>query len=128
MTQRGNKRIFIVDIDGTICEHIPNEAGAKAMREAKPFADSIATINKLYDQGHYICFFTARTDRHRAATEDWLKEHHVKYNQLILNKPRKLPPYTEYHYIDDAHVRATTFKGKFTDFVKKKVEVEVFDE
>ena len=110
-------KIFIIDIDGTICENIPNELGAERMRHAKPFNDSIKAINNLYDAGNYICFFTARTD-----------EHAVKYHQLILNKPRKLPPYVEYHFIDDAHVKATTFKGKFSNFVKKNVEVEVFEE
>jgi uncharacterized HAD superfamily protein len=121
-------KIFIIDIDGTICENVPNELGAERMRHAKPFNDSIAAINRLYDEGNYICFFTARTDEHEEATRDWLKKHHVSYHQLILNKPRKLPPYVGYHFIDDAHVRATTFKGKFSNFVKKSVDIEVFEE
>jgi len=74
------------------------------------------------------CFFTARTDEHREVTEEWLKKHGVKYHRLILNKPRKLPPYTGYHFIDDAHVKATTYKGKFTHFVRKNVEIDVFEE
>ncbi len=98
------------------------------MRKAKPFEDSVRMVNKLYDEGHYICFFTARTDEHRAATEDWLKHHKVRYHQIIFNKPRKVEPYSGYHFIDDAHVRATTFKGKFTGFVKKSVEIETFEE
>src|ERR1700730_6618082 len=49
-------KIFIIDIDGTICENIPNELGAEKMRHAKPFNDSIKAINTLYDQGNYICF------------------------------------------------------------------------
>ena len=121
-------KIFIIDIDGTICENIPNELGAEKMRHAKPYKDSIDAINTLYDEGNYICFFTARTDEHGEATTDWLKKHGVKYHRLILNKPRKLPPFTEYHFIDDAHVKATTFKGKFSNFVKKNVEVEVFED
>jgi uncharacterized HAD superfamily protein len=121
-------KIFIIDIDGTICEHISNEEGIRKMREAKPYKEVIAAINKLYDEGNFICFFTARTDAHEKVTREWLKAHGVKYHQLILNKPRKIPPYTEYHFIDDAHVKATTFKGKFTNFVKKKVEIEVFEE
>ncbi len=121
-------KIFIIDIDGTICEHVRNEEGIERMRNAQPFHDPIKTINKLYDEGHYICFFTARTDEHKEVTEEWLKEHCVKHHQLIFNKPRKLPPFTEYHFIDDAHVKATTFKGKFGNFVKKKVEIEVFED
>ena len=121
-------KIFIVDVDGTVCEHIRNEEGPARMAAAKPFPESITAVNKLFNEGHYICFFTARTDEHKEATENWLKEHGVKFHQIIYNKPRKLPPYTEYHFIDDAHVRATTFRGKFTNFVKKKAEIEVFDE
>jgi uncharacterized HAD superfamily protein len=121
-------KIFIIDVDGTICENIPNELGPERMRHAKPYNDSISAINSLHDAGHYICFFTARTDEHKEATEDWLKKHGVKYHRLILNKPRKLPPFTEYHFIDDTRVKATTYKGKFTNLVKKNVEIEVFEE
>ena len=120
-------KIFVIDIDGTICENIRNEEGVGRMAEAKPYMDSIKRINALYDEGHYVCFFTARTDEHKQVTEDWLKKHNVKYHQVLYNKPRKIGKYDQYHFIDDASVRATTFKGKFTSFTKKKVEIEVFD-
>ncbi len=122
------KRIFIIDIDGTVCEQVSNEEGEERMREAEPFKDSIEMINRLYREGHYICFFTARTDRHGKVTKAWLKRHGVKHHQIIFNKPRKLDPFTEYHFIDDAKVRATTFRGKFTPFVKKTVEIEAFED
>ncbi|MFP3190864.1 MAG: phosphoheptose isomerase [Thermoproteota archaeon] len=121
-------KIFIIDIDGTICENIRNEEGIERMRNAKPYWDSIKKINELYDQGHYICFFTARTDEHKEVTIEWLKRHGVKYHQIIFNKPRKVDPYDEYHYIDDVHVRATTYKGKFSDFKLKQIYAEVFDD
>jgi len=120
-------KIFVIDIDGTICENIRNEEGVRRMAEAKPYIDSIKRINQLYDEGHYICFFTARTDEHREVTEEWLKKHNVKCHQIIYNKPRKIGKYEEYHFIDDGFVRATTFKGKFTPFMKKNVEIEVFE-
>jgi len=122
------KKIFIIDVDGTICEHIRNEEGIEKMRNAKPYSDVIKLVNKWHDEGNFICFFTARTDEHDKVTRDWLAKHGVKYHHLINNKPRKLPPFTEYHFIDDAHVKATTFKGKATPFVRKKVEIEVFEE
>jgi uncharacterized HAD superfamily protein len=121
-------KIFIIDIDGTISEHIRNEDGIERMRVAKPYLDVILEINKWYELGHYICFFTARTTEHEPVTREWLKKYNVSYHQLIMNKPRKLSPYTEYHFIDDAHVKATTFKGKITPFVRKRVEIEVFEE
>lgn len=121
-------KIFIVDIDGTICENIRNEEGAERMRHAKPFAEVIDGINKLYDEGHYICYFTARTDEHRQATEEWMKENGIKHHLIIFNKPRKIGKFDEYHFIDDTRIKATTFKGKFTKFVKKNMDVEVFDD
>jgi len=121
------KKIFILDVDGTICEDIRNEEGLEKMAEAKPLLDSINTINNLHGQGHYICFFTSRTDEHKEVTEKWLKKNHVKYHKIIYNKPRKKGEFTEYHWIDNARVRATTYKGKFTNFTKKMVEIEVFE-
>ncbi len=122
------KRIFIIDIDGTVCEHIGNDEGTARMQEALPFEDSISRINHLYKEGHYICFFTARREEHREVTETWLRSHGIMYHQVIFNKPRKLPPFSEYHFIDDAKVRATTFKGKFTGFVRKTVEIDAFED
>ena len=120
-------KVFIIDIDGTICDNVRNEAGLEAMRNAKPFPESIGTINGWHDEGHFVCFFTARTDEHKQATEEWLLKHGVKYHQLIVNKPRKIGLFKEYHFIDDAPVRATTYKGKFTSFVKKTREIEEFE-
>ena len=112
-----------------LLEDIMNEEGVERMRVAKPFDDSIDAINKLHDQGHFICIFTARTDEHKEVTEEWLKRYGVKYDQSIYNKPRRRGKYTEYHFIDNVKVRATTYKGKFFPyFVKKKVDVEVFEE
>ena len=121
-------RIFLVDVDGTICENIRNEEGVDRMRGAKPFEDSISAINGLYDTGHYICFFTARTDEHREVTIRWLRDHGVKFHQIIFNKPRKTGDFVEYHFIDDTHSRATTYMGKFTGFVKRKAEIETFEQ
>ena len=121
-------RIFLVDVDGTICENIRNEEGIDRMRDAKPFEDSISAINRLYAEGHYICFFTARTDDHREVTIKWLGDHGVKFHQIIFNKPRKTGDFREYHFIDDTHSRATTYKGKFTSFVKRKAEIETFEQ
>jgi len=117
-------KIFIVDIDGVVCEHVDNETPEK-MVHAAPFNESIAKVNQWFDQGHTICFFTARTEDHRSVTEEWLKKHGVKYHQLILGKPRRKEG-EEYHYIDDTPIRATTYKGTFSDLVKMKREILVF--
>ncbi len=118
-------KIFIIDIDGCICEHIENE-NPEGMRNAVPFPDSIRKINEWFDEGHHICFFTARTEEHRKPTVEWLREHGVKYHQLILGKPRRKEG-DEYHYIDDTPIRATRYKGVFGDMVKRTKEVFVFE-
>ncbi len=119
------RKIMIIDIDGCVCEHIDNEELQK-MATAKPIQDSIKKINQWYGEGHFICFFTAREEKHKKITENWLKKHGIKYHKIVFGKPRRLIG-DEYHYIDDMPVRASRFKGKFTDFVKKKKDVLVFE-
>jgi uncharacterized HAD superfamily protein len=120
-------KIFLIDIDGTICEDIRNEEGLERMADAEPIPEAIEWVNRKHEEGHYICFFTARTDEHKAVTMEWLDAHDVKHDDIIFNKPRKTEDHTEYHMIDNAYVRATTYTGKFTKLIKKTREVEVFD-
>jgi hypothetical protein len=71
-----------------------------------------------------ICFFTSRVEEHRSVTENWLSNHGFKYHSLLMGKPRG----GNYHWIDNHLVRATRFKGKFTDLVEKEVKAQVFDD
>lgn len=114
MNEHNDKEIFLVDLDGTLCEDIRNEEGKGRMANAKPFLDSIKTINRLYDRGHYICIFTARTDEHKRVTENWLKRNGVKYHQILVNKPRRIGRYTKYHLIDNERINVTRYEGKNT--------------
>ncbi len=112
---------FLIDIDGTICDDVPNEEPER-MVHCVPYKDALAILNKWYDEGHIITFFTSRTEVHRQITEVWLKQHGFKYHGLLMGKPRG----GNYHWIDNHIVRATRFKGKFTDLVVKTKEIEVF--
>lgn len=114
---------FMIDIDGTICDDIPNEEPER-MVTAKIYPDALEIINKWYEEGHVITFFTSRTEEHRQVTEEWLRKHGFQYHGLLMNKPRG----GNYHWIDNHIVRATRFKGKFTDLVVKQKDVEVFDQ
>ena len=114
---------YLIDIDGTICDDIPNEEPER-MVTAAVYPDALATLNKWYDEGHVIFFFTSRTEAHREVTEAWLQKHGFKYQGIIFGKPRG----GNYHWIDNHIVRATRFKGKFTDLVIKTQEIEVFSE
>ena len=79
--------IIFVDIDETIC----NNTSKKDYSHATPNIKNIERINKLYKQGHYIVYWTARG---ALTNKDWLlvtkrqfDEWGVKYNELRLDKP-----------------------------------------
>ncbi len=113
---------YLIDIDGTITDDIPNEEPER-METCAPYPDALDICNKWYEEGHVITFFTSRTEAHREITERWLKKHGFKYQFLLMGKPRG----GNYHWIDNHMVRATRFKGKFTDLVLKEKWIEVFE-
>lgn len=113
---------YLIDIDGTICDDIPNEEPER-MVTAELYPDALDTINKWFDEGHVITFFTSRIEEHRNVTEEWLHRHGFKYHGLLMGKPRG----GNYHWIDNHIVRATRYEGKFTDLVKEKASIEVFE-
>ena len=117
------KKNYLIDIDGTVGEDIPNEEPER-MVTAEAYRDAIETINRWYSEGHLICFFTARTEDHREVTETWLEEKDFHYHTLLMGKPRG----GNYHWIDNHVVRATRYTSKFTELVKRNVEIEVFDD
>ena len=112
---------YLIDIDGTICDDIPNEEPDR-MKTATLYPDALQTLNKWFDEGHFITFFTSRVEEHRSVTEIWLKKNGFKYHGLIMNKPRG----GNYHWVDNHIVRATRFDGKFTDLVDKEATIQVF--
>jgi hypothetical protein len=78
-----------VDIDETICfyENIRNYS------LASPIYGNIEKINKLYDQGHEITYWTARGSIHTHRimeyynlTERQLEEWGCKYHKLIVGE------------------------------------------
>lgn len=112
---------YLIDIDGTITDDVPNEEPER-MGTCVPYPDALETLNKWFDEGHIITFFTSRTEDHREVTEKWLDEHGFKYHGLLMNKPRG----GNYHWIDNHMVKATRFSGHFTDLIKVSKEIEVF--
>ena len=117
-----NVKNFLIDIDGTICDDIPNEEPWR-MRDAGLYPGALETINKWYDEGHLITFFTSRTEEHRDVTEEWLLKNGFRWHGLLMGKPRG----GNYHWIDNHMVRATRYTGKFTDLVEKEVTIQVFE-
>jgi histidinol phosphatase-like enzyme len=76
-------KIIYVDIDGTICTLV------KDYHDAKPIPEHINKINKLYDEGHQIIYYTARGAvsgiDHTELTKQQLEEWGCKYNLLRMN-------------------------------------------
>ncbi|MBL4649126.1 MAG: phosphoheptose isomerase, partial [Aureispira sp.] len=44
---------YLIDIDGTITEDVPNEEPER-MGTCAPFPDALETLNKWYEEGHRI--------------------------------------------------------------------------
>lgn len=81
-----DNQIYCIDIDGTICSVEDADYSL-----ARPFKDRINQINKLYDLGNTIIYFTARG---YVTGIDWqdvtlkqFKEWGVKFNELKFGKP-----------------------------------------
>ena len=114
------KRVYLIDIDGTITnEDIKNEDN-HLYPTATPIEGSKEIINKLYDEGNKIVFFTARESKDREVTIDWLNKHGFKFHDLITDKPRCIEDDCEYVWIDNKPVRGITYKGEWSEIVEVK--------
>lgn len=114
---------FLIDIDGTVSEDVPNEEPER-MLTCEEIPGAKEYVNKWYDEGHIITFFTSRLEAHRAYTEQWLKDNKFNYHGIMFGKPRG----GNYHWIDDRSVKATRFFGKFTELVEKEKTIWVFED
>jgi len=82
--------VIYVDIDETICFY----KGERNYPDAKPDPDRINQINKLYEDGNEITYYTARGSvtgiDWRETTEKQLKSWGCKYHHLSVGQK---PPY-----------------------------------
>lgn len=74
---------LIIDMDGTIC----TEEKTYSRSMASPLPGAVEKINKLFEEGHTIIIYTARTWMEFEMTTHWLQTHGVKYHQLMMGKP-----------------------------------------
>ena len=118
-------RVFLIDIDGTICDDIKNE-DSHLYPSAKCYPDALRIINKWYDEGNIITFFTARESKDRNVTETWLKENGFNYHGLVMDKPR-IKDGQEYIWIDNRKVRAVTYLGNWTELKEVETKIQVFE-
>lgn len=117
---RGRKN-YLIDIDGTVTDDVPNEEPER-MSVVLPYEGAVETLNKWFDEGHVITFFTSRTEAVREITETWLNKHGFKYHGLLMGKPRG----GNYHWVDNHIVKATRYEGKWTELVEEERTIEVF--
>lgn len=74
---------IIIDLDGTIC----TEEKTFSRSMAKPIQGAMQSVNKLFEEGHTIIIYSARSWNEFEMTTDWLKRNHFKYHQLMMGKP-----------------------------------------
>ena len=97
--------IWIIDIDGTICEDIPNEE-AHRFSTAAVLPGALEKVIKLHNDGGRITFFTSRTSDHSEVTEAWLIKNGFPFESVCYNKPR-ISDGENYHWVDNKEVNAT---------------------
>ena len=97
--------IWLIDIDGTVCEDIPNEQ-SHLFGSAKPLPGSLEKVLELHNRGDRITFFTARTEEHQEITEGWLTHHGFPFEKVVYGKPR-INEGEEYHWVDNKSVFAS---------------------
>ena len=98
--------IIYVDIDETICKS-PEDRNYSM---AKPIVKNIQKINKLYDEGNTIVYWTARGTGSgidwSATTQNQFAEWRVKHHDLKFGKP------IYDLFIDDKNINSETFFKK----------------
>jgi len=108
--------IYIVDIDGTICSRTEGD-----YENAVPYKNRIEKINKLYDEGHIIIYWTARgmseycevVEKAYRGFFDFTKKQldswGAKYHEVKLGKP------CYDHWIDDKAMNDKEYFGDLND-------------
>ena len=81
---------YYIDIDNTITI-TPDDGVNTSYNKAEPIQERIDKMNKLYDEGHTVIYWTARGSisgiNHRDLTEMQLNAWGVKYHELKFEKP-----------------------------------------
>jgi len=100
--EKSDKRIYIIDIDGTICTKTKSD-----YISCEPIKENIDIFNRLFEHGHEVHYWTARG---ALSGKNWdeltikqLDSWNVKYNSINMGKP---------HYdvwIDDKAINSRVF-------------------
>lgn len=86
-----------IDFDGVICQL--KESDSDSYDNLRPMPGSIEKLTQLKNAGHYLIIYTARRMRtHQGnlgavmadiggVTIEWLKFHHIPYDEIYFGKP-----------------------------------------
>ena len=84
--EKNDKRIYIIDIDGTICTKTKSD-----YISCEPITENIDVFNRLFEQGHEVHYWTARGALSGKNWDDLtikqLDSWNVKYNSINMGKP-----------------------------------------
>lgn len=109
------KKIYVFDLDGTICEEKSKDSPKEEYMNVKPNEKIIEHMHKIKALGHHIIIHTARHMKSTNndpilaelkvgfITKEWLKKHNIPYDELIFGKP------LGHYYIDDRSICLNDF-------------------
>ena len=85
-------KVYIIDIDGTICTQNHFNNNMRDYKQAKPLKKRIKKLNELFEKGNQIHYWTARGSLsgidHLELTKTQLNEWGCKYSSLrVGDKP-----------------------------------------
>jgi len=92
---------------GSVLEVYSEEAGWDYAK-CTPVEETVRLMNDLREAGVYLVIHTARWEEDREVTEEWLREHEVPYDNLVMGKP------SADLYIDDRNYPAPYLAPQMT--------------
>jgi len=86
------KKASVFDLDGTLADvkdleghHKHRHEGfAQIAKDAPEIKKNVKKLHKEEKKGRKVVILTARSDSYRPETEDWLKEHDIKPDELVM--------------------------------------------
>ena len=92
-SEKGKQKVALIDIDETICFY----PGTRRYDLSEPSHENIGKINKLYDEGWKIIYWTARGSvsgkDYSEHTESQLKAWGCKYHELVTGTSENPKPH-----------------------------------
>jgi hypothetical protein len=105
------EQALLIDIDGTVLRHRSGykTKGINPSFLQKPLKNAVKWVNKKFDEGYGIFFFTSRLPSERQDTEALLDKYGFKYHEVIFGKPYAYNIYI----IDDRNIDAIKVRRNF---------------